>query len=67
MNTQQPRFCRAHIVCLYREYDDSQLDILNAMIREGWEFPDAVARIADALRLTKDEVEQLERDYDECC
>jgi hypothetical protein len=50
-----------------RSGGDSPWEILAAAVQGGMEFPDASARIAQALRMEPDEVEQMERDYDECC
>lgn len=46
---------------------DSNWEILSAVVRSGVEFPDAVWKVSQALRLDDEEREQMERDYDECC
>jgi hypothetical protein len=46
----------------------SNWEILQHLIHDcGMEFPDASARVAAALRMDLDEVEQMEKDYDEIC
>lgn len=45
---------------------NSNWEVLTEVIRSGFEFPDAVWEIRQALRLDADEVEQMKRDYDEC-
>lgn len=50
-----------------RQGGDSPWEILAAAVQGGMEFPDASARIAAALRMDAEEVEAMERDYDECC
>lgn len=48
-----------------RHAGDSTWEILARMVHAGWEFPDASARIALALRMDAEEVEAMEKDYDE--
>lgn len=48
-----------------RRGGDSDWEILAQCVAKGMEFPDASARVAAALRLPPDEVERMERDYDE--
>lgn len=45
----------------------SNWEILSMLVQEGMEFPDASAKVALALRLPPDEVESMERDYDDIC
>lgn len=45
----------------------SNWEILSMLINEGWEFPDAVHKVSTSLNLPPDEVEEMERDYDENC
>ena len=45
----------------------SNWEILGLVIDSGIEFPDAVYLVSSTLNLDKDEVEQMEGDYDECC
>ena len=45
----------------------SNWEILGMLTTDGIEYPDAVGIVASTLRLPKDEREQMERDYDECC
>ena len=45
---------------------NSNWEVLQMVIDAGREYPDAVFAVSQALRLPKDEVEQMERDYDEC-
>jgi hypothetical protein len=42
-------------------------EILTMVVNDGIEFPDAVVIVAAALRLPKDEVEQMKWDYDDFC
>lgn len=46
---------------------NSDFEVLQMVVDSGIEFPDAVYLVSSALRMTPDEVEQMERDYDECC
>lgn len=46
---------------------DSNWEVLSAVVLSGVEFPDAVWKVSQALRLDDEEREQMERDYDECC
>jgi hypothetical protein len=46
---------------------NSNWEVLQMVVDAGIEFPDAVFKVTQALRLPKDEVAQMERDYDECC
>lgn len=49
-----------------RNAGNSAWEVLEMVIRAGREFPDAVFAVSQALRMDRDEVEQMERDYDEC-
>lgn len=44
---------------------NSNWEVLQMVIDAGVEYPDAVWKVSQALRLPKDEAEQMERDYDE--
>jgi methyl coenzyme M reductase subunit C len=46
---------------------NSNWEVLHMVVAAGREFPDASWAVTHALRLKPDEVEQMERDYDECC
>lgn len=45
----------------------SNFEILEMVVSNGYDFADAVSRVAEALRMAPDEVEDMIRDYDECC
>lgn len=49
-----------------RDGGDSAWEVLQAVIDTGVEFPDAVWKVSQALRLDREQVEQMKRDYDEC-
>lgn len=42
-------------------------EILAAMVNDGDEFPDASAKVGAALRMKKDEIKDMEHDYDTIC
>lgn len=42
-------------------------EILTQMIQSGYEFPDAVMRIAKALRMDSEEVSHMKDAYDNYC
>lgn len=44
---------------------NSNWEILQTVVDTGVEYPDAVWKVTCALGLPKDEVEEMERDYDE--
>lgn len=46
---------------------NSPWEILAAMVNDGYEFPDASAKVGAALRMTKDEIKDMEHDYDTIC
>lgn len=45
---------------------NSNFEVLQAVVDSGTEFPDAVFAVSQALRMDKNEVAEMERDYDEC-
>jgi hypothetical protein len=45
---------------------ESPTDCLREATRSGVEYPDAVWLVTDALRLDKESVAEMERDYEEC-
>lgn len=46
---------------------NSPWEILAVMVNDGHEFPDASAKVGAALLMTKDEIKDMERDYDTIC
>lgn len=46
---------------------NTNVEILSQVIAAGYDYADAVYRIAAALRMKPDERACMERDYDECC
>jgi hypothetical protein len=46
---------------------NSNWELLQMVIDTGVEYPDAVWKVTKALGLPKDEVAEMERDYDEVC
>lgn len=46
---------------------NSAWEILAMLINDGYDYSDAVYRVAEALRMRVDERAQMERDYDEIC
>lgn len=59
MNTAEIKAARAA--------GNSNWEVLSMVVEAGYEFPDAVWKVSQALRLDTEEREQMERDYDECC
>lgn len=57
MNAQDIRNARAA--------GNSTWEILHMVIATGREYPDAVFKVSQALRMDKEEVAEMERDYDE--
>lgn len=50
-----------------RHAGNSTWEVLHMVVAAGREYPDAVFAVSQALRMKPDEVEEMERDYDECC
>ena len=50
-----------------RQAGNSTWEVLAALVHSGVEYPDAVWRVTQALRLDREEAKEMERDYDECC
>lgn len=46
---------------------NSNWEVLQMVVDTGVEYPDAVWKVTKALGLPKDEVAEMERDYDEVC
>lgn len=46
---------------------NSNWEILSMAIQSGLEFPDAVWRVSQALKLDAEDAAQMELDYDEIC
>jgi hypothetical protein len=50
-----------------RAAGNSTWEVLAMVVAGGREYPDAVFAVSQALGLSRDDVEEMERDYDECC
>lgn len=50
-----------------RSNGDSDWEILAMLVNDGYDYSDAVYRVAEALRMKSDERARMERDYDEIC
>jgi len=46
---------------------NSNFEILQMVIDSGLEYPDAVWKVTQALRLDREEVEEMELKHAECC
>ena len=50
-----------------RRAGNSDWEILAMLVNDGYDYADAVYRVAEALRMKADERARMERDYDEIC
>lgn len=60
------KLTRAELREMYRD-GETPFGLLNEAVMSGYEYPDALAMVADIAHLDKEGIDELELDYDECC